>query len=283
MDTEQPLCYNYSNIPNERSDMIMSSDELNEPALTVSGLWFSYPDRLNVLQDVSLTVMPGERVGLIGPNGSGKTTFFLQVCGVLKPSAGEIVVLGKPVLNGDFRSDVGLVFQNPDDQLFCPSVRDDVAFGPQNMGLSKEEVEARVMEALSVVGALELANRPAHHLSEGEKRMVSIASVLAMQPRLLIYDEPNANLDIRSRRRLIRLLQASTETILIASHDLELVLEVCDRVVLIDNGHIITDGNPSEVMGNSKLMEAHGQEKPHSLVPHQIPHEQSISGDVFRS
>lgn len=247
-------------------------ESLSEPALAVSGLWLSYPDGPNVLHDVSLKVMPGEWVGLIGPNGAGKTTFFLGICGVLKPSAGEIVVLGKPIVNGDFRPEVGLVFQNPDDQLFCPSVRDDVAFGPRNMGLSKDEVEARVPEALSTVGALELADRPAHHLSEGEKRMVSIAGVLAMQPRLVMYDEPSANLDIRSRRRLIRLLQASKETMLIASHDLELVLEVCNRVVLIDEGRIIADGNPHELMGNDKLMEAHGQEKPHSLVPHRVSH-----------
>jgi cobalt/nickel transport system ATP-binding protein len=249
-----------------------TEEELNRPALIVSNLCFSYPDKPDVLREVSLRVMPGERVGLIGPNGSGKTTLFLQICGVLKPSTGEIVVLDKPVLNGDFRSDIGLVFQNPDDQLFCPSVWDDVAFGPQNMGLSKSEVEARVKEALSSTGTVELARRPAHHLSEGEKRMASIAGVLAMRPKLLIYDEPSANLDLRSRRRLISLLQASEETTLIASHDLELVLEVCNRVVLIDDGRIITDGNPHEVMGNEKLMKAHGQEKPHSLVPHQIPH-----------
>jgi len=274
VDMRQPLCYNDSDMPDERLRLavVMSPEELIDPVLTVSGLWFSYPDRPNVLQEVTLRVLPGERVGLIGPNGSGKTTFFLEVCGVLKPSAGEIVVLGKPVRNGDFRSDIGLVFQNPDDQLFCPSVWDDVAFGPQNMGLSRDEVEARVTEVLSAVGVVELTNRPAHHLSEGEKRMVSIATVLAMRPQLLIYDEPSANLDIRSRRRLIRLLQASKETILIASHDLELVLEVCNRVVLIDDGRIIADGNPRSIMGNDKLMEAHGQEKPHSLVPHQIPH-----------
>ncbi len=259
-------------MPDERSDVTMLPQESVAPVLTVSNLCFSYPDKPNVLQAVSLQVMPGERVGLIGPNGSGKTTLFLEISGVLKPSAGEIVLFGKPVLNGDFRSDVGLVFQNPDDQLFCPSVRDDVAFGPQNMGLSKDEVEARVTEALSVVGAAELAARPAHHLSEGEKRMVTIAGVLAMRPRLLIYDEPSANLDIRSRRRLIRLLQASNETILVASHDLELILEVCDRVVLIDNGRIIADGKPRDIMGDDKLMEPHGQEKPHSLVPHQVQH-----------
>ena len=236
--------------------------------LTISGLYFSYPGGTRALEDVSLEVTRGERVGLIGPNGAGKTTLFLAICGVLEPSAGQIVVLGKPVTNRNFRPDVGLVFQNPDDQLFCPSVWDDVAFGLRNMGLLKDEVEARAAEALSIVGCVELAARPVHHLSEGEKRMVSIAGVLAMQPRLVIYDEPNANLDIRSRRRVIRLLQASKETMLIASHDLELILEVCDRVVLIDRGRIIADGNPREIMGDDKLMEAHGQEKPHSLVPH---------------
>ena len=241
--------------------------------LEIAGLHFSYPDGLEVLEDIYLRVMPGERLGLIGPNGAGKTTLFLQVCGVLPPSAGEITVLGKPVLNGDFRPEVGLVFQNPDDQLFCPSVQDDVAFGPGNMGLSKEEVETRVMEALSAVGCAELAGRPPHHLSEGEKRMVSIAGILAMRPKLVIYDEPSANLDIRSRRRLIKLIQASTGTILIASHDLELILEVCSRVVLLDGGRLVADGNPYEIMGDDRLMEAHGQEKPHSLVPHRIPHE----------
>lgn len=250
----------------------MPLDNLIEPVLSVAGLWVSYPDKPDVLKDVSLKIMPGERVGLIGPNGCGKTTLFMGICGVLKPSAGEVMVLGKPISNGDFRPDVGLVFQNPDDQLFCPSVRDDVAFGPQNMQLSEDEVEARVKEALSAVGALALADRPAHHLSGGEKRMVAIATVLAMRPRLVMHDEPSASLDIRSRRQLIRLIQESRETILIASHDLELILEICDRVVLMDDGHIVADGNPRRIMGDKKLMEAHGQEKPHSLIPHQTPH-----------
>ena len=250
----------------------MPPEDLKEPDLSAAGVGFSYSDKPDVLKNVSLTVMPGERVGLIGPNGSGKTTLFMVICGVLKPSAGEIRVLGKPVSDGAFLSDVGLVFQNPDDQIFCPSVRDDVAFGPQNMQLSKDEVEARVVEALSAVGALALADRPAHHLSGGEKRMVSVASVLAMRPRVVMYDEPSANLDIRSRRQLISLLQASQETILIASHDLELILEICNRVVLMDDGRIVADGNPHKIMGDDKLMEAHGQEKPHSLMPHQAPH-----------
>ena len=242
------------------------------PVLKVSGLNFSYPDGKQALEDIGLEILPQERIGIIGPNGAGKTTLFLQVCGVLKPSNGEITVLGKPVLNGDFRPDIGLVFQNPDDQLFCPSVRDDVAFGPNNMGLSKATVDARVVEALAAVGASELIDRPSHHLSEGEKRMVSIAGVLAMQPQLIIYDEPSANLDIRSRRRLIRLLKASQETVIMASHDLELILEVCSRVILIDKGRIVAEGKPHEIMSDDQLMEAHGQEKPHSLVPHKMPH-----------
>ena len=255
-------------------DMKYEMQQENRPitALAVSGLWFSYPDRPDVLQGINLEVMRGERVGLVGPNGSGKTTFFLSICGVLKPSAGEVVVLGKPIVNGNFCPEVGLVFQNPDDQLFCPTVRDDIAFGPQNMGLSKDEVAARVEEALSIVGGTKLADRSAHHLSEGEKRMVSIAGVLAMRPQLIVYDEPSANLDIRSRRLLIHLLQKSQETILVASHDLELILEVCNRVVLIDNGCIIADGDPNHIMNDDELMEAHGQEKPHSLVPHRVAH-----------
>ena len=238
----------------------------------VSGLSFSYPDKPGVLRDVSLKVSPAERVGLIGPNGAGKTTFFLLICGVLKPNVGDIALFGKPMVPGGFRPEIGMVFQDPDDQLFCPSVRDDVAFGPQNLRLSKEEVATRVEEALSTTGTLDLADRPPHHLSAGEKRMVSIAGVLAMRPRLVIYDEPSADLDIRSRRRLIHFLQTSQETILIASHDLELVLEVCDRVVLVDGGRIVVNGDPRAVMDDVELMEAHGLERPHSLVPHTEPH-----------
>jgi cobalt/nickel transport system ATP-binding protein len=245
---------------------------LKEPVLGVSGLYFSYPDKPDVLRDVSIEVWPGERVGLIGPNGAGKTSFFLLVCGVLKPDAGEILLFGKPVRPGKFHPEIGLVFQNPDDQLFSPSVEDDVAFGPLNMGLPPEEVKARVREALSITGVLELADRPPHHLSGGEKRLVSIAGVLAMRPKLVIYDEPTSNLDIRYRRRLIRFLQFSNETVLIASHDLEFILEVCDRVVLMDEGRIVANGEPRQMMGDVDLMEAHGLERPHSLIPHAEPH-----------
>jgi cobalt/nickel transport system ATP-binding protein len=247
----------------------------NGYALVVDGLTFSYPDNPGVLRDVSLTVKPGERVGLIGPNGAGKTTLFLSVCGVLKPEGGRILLFDEPLVPGRFRPEIGMVFQHSDDQLFSPSVRDDIAFGPQNLGLSKEEVAARVEQALSTTGVTDLADRPPHHLSGGEKRMVSIAGVLAMHPKLIVYDEPSANLDIRSRRRLIRFLKKTPEALLLASHDLELVLEVCDRVVLIDNGAVVINGNPREVMVDVTLMEAHGLERPHSLTPHsEVHHDQ---------
>jgi len=250
----------------------MSPNQTSMPALHISELHFAYSEESEVLHDINLEIMPGERVGLIGPNGAGKTTLFLTICGVLTPSKGEILALGRPVQNGDFRPEIGMVFQNPDDQLFCPTVRDDVSFGPQNMGLSKTDVEVRTHEALTAVDCLKLIDRPPHHLSGGEKRMVSIAGVLAMHPKLVVYDEPSANLDIRSRRRVINLLKASEQTVLISSHDLELILEVCGRVVLIDEGKIIADGTPRQIMSDDALMEAHGQEKPHSLVPHRSPH-----------
>ncbi|MBD2744948.1 ABC transporter ATP-binding protein [Coleofasciculus sp. FACHB-1120] len=240
-----------------------------EAALSISSLRFGYPKQEEIFQGLNLQIRPGERVGLIGPNGSGKTTLFLLICGILTPVSGEIQLFGKPVEMGEFRPEIGLVFQNPDDQLFTTSVRDDVAFGPENMNLDAEEVENRVRTALSVTGVGELIDRVPQNLSGGEKCMVAIAAVLAMQPQLILYDEPTANLDMRARRRLIQFLQNSQETYIVSTHDLEVILEVCDRVLLLDEGHLIADGNPHEVMGNKQLMEAHGLEKPHSLMPHQ--------------
>lgn len=225
-----------------------------------------------MLQGIDLTIQVGERVGFIGPNGAGKTTLFLLACGVLEPDSGQIELFGQNLTPGQFHPEIGMIFQDADDQLFSPSVWDDVAFGPQNLGLSPEQIDARVGEALLTAGVLELAQRTPHHLSAGEKRMVAIAGVLAMRPRLMIYDEPSASLDIRSRRRLIQYLQASSETQLIASHDLEFILEVCDRVVLLDGGRLIADGAPAEIMADVALMEAHGLEKPHSLIHHLVPH-----------
>lgn len=242
------------------------SDSQMQVAIAIQNLSFSYPNRQNVLQDINLTVRAGERVGLIGPNGSGKTTLFLLTCGILKPTAGKILLFDQPIVVSEFRPEIGLVFQNPNDQLFLPSVRDDIAFGPENMGLSATEVEERIHEAISLTGVQNLVERVPHNLSGGEKCMVAIAGVLAMRPQLVLYDEPSANLDMRSRRRLIQFLHTSQQTIMISSHDLELILEVCDRVLLLDRGQIIAEGNPHDIMRDRQLMEAHGLETPCSLT-----------------
>ncbi|MEB3338568.1 MAG: energy-coupling factor ABC transporter ATP-binding protein [Leptolyngbyaceae bacterium] len=239
--------------------------------IALSDLCFSYSDNPDVLRYINLNVHRGDRLGIIGHNGCGKTTLFLLICGVLIPRSGEIRLLNQLVEPGTFYPEIGLVFQNPDDQLFSASVRDDVAFAPQNIGLSEEEVEKRVTEALVVTGVQELAHRPPHHLSGGEKRMVAIAGVLAMHPQIIIYDEPTANLDLRARRRLIQFLQKSQETLMISSHDLEFVLEVCDRVILMNNGEIVADGFPYQLMNDAELMETYGLERPHSLRPHHHP------------
>ncbi|MEB3359863.1 MAG: ABC transporter ATP-binding protein [Synechococcales bacterium] len=260
--------------PSTSSAMTSAPDspDSREGAIAIHDLYFAYPDTDDVLKGISLTVQPGERVGIIGPNGAGKTTLFMALCGILVPTKGTVSLFGKPVVSGEFRPEIGLVFQNPDDQLFAASVRDDVAFGPENMGLEAAEVEARVTEALTLTGMGDRIDRPPHHLSGGEKRMVAIAGVLAMRPQLIIYDEPSANLDMRARRRLIQFLQQSPETMLISSHDLEFVLEVCDRVILISEGRAVANGNPKEIMGDVDLMLGHGLERPHSLVPHTEPH-----------
>jgi cobalt/nickel transport system ATP-binding protein len=259
------------------SPLATSPDQSSPTAIAIQDVSFSYPDKPNTLQNVNLTIQAGERVAIIGPNGAGKTTLFMSVCGVLKPRHGRIAVFGQPVVMGQFRSEIGLVFQNPDDQLLSASVWEDVAFAPQNMGLSEVEVHERVREALRLTGTTELANRPPHHLSGGEKRMVAIAGVIAMHPQVVIYDEPSANLDLRARRRLLNFLKTTTETLLISSHDLEFLLEVCDRVILMDEGAIIADGDPLTIMGNQTLMEAHGLEKPHSLIPHRQFHHDRTS------
>jgi cobalt/nickel transport system ATP-binding protein len=242
------------------------------PVLQVRDLAVSFPGRAGVLNRVDLDVAHGEKVGVVGPNGAGKTTLFLSIAGVVEPDRGSIEIAGNPVVPGRFRPDVGLVFQNPDHQLFCSSVAEDVAFGPRNLGLDEAEVARRVAAAMEIVGAGGLEDRVPHHLSGGERRMVSIATVMALEPALVIYDEPSANLDIRSRRRLVTYLQGAGQTQLIASHDLELILEVCPRAVLLDEGQVVADGPTRELMNDPELMGRHGLERPHSLIPHAEPH-----------
>jgi cobalt/nickel transport system ATP-binding protein len=241
-------------------------------ALSIRDLRFSYPEKPSVLSKVNLDVAPGEKTGIIGPNGSGKTTLFLLIAGILKPDSGSIALNGEPVKPGRFNPHFGMVFQNPDDQLFSVSVGDDIAFGLRNMGFGQEEIELRVGEMLESLEMSDLAERPPHHLSGGEKRMISLAGVRVMNPDIIALDEPDASLDSRSRRRLIGYVQSSDETMLIASHDLEFILETCSRIAVLDEGRICAYGDPTAVMNDFGLMEAHGLEKPHSLVPHSEPH-----------
>lgn len=238
------------------------------PLLAVSNLRYGYPGCEPVLRSVSTQICPGERVGLIGPNGAGKTTFFHMVCGLLQPQGGELWLGDRPIRPREFRPELGLVFQNASDQLFSLTVWDDLAFGPINMGLDDAQVAQRVEQALQLTGTTALAQRAPHHLSGGERRMVAIASVLAMAPQFVLYDEPSANLDLRARRRLITFLQQSDQSLMLSSHDLELVIEVCDRVLLLDEGCILADGSPTELMADQALMEAHGLEVPGILRGH---------------
>ncbi len=250
------------------TNLVTTAEQLSikTQAISLNSLCFSYEPERAILTDINLEITSGESVGLIGANGAGKTSLFLAICGILKPTYGEVRLFDRPIETGEFNPEIGLVFQNPDDQLFCPTVRDDIAFGLENIELSPEEVEARLNAALSLTGVTHLANRISHQLSGGEKCMVAIAAVLAMLPQIVLYDEPSANLDLRARRRLIKFLNSSRETTVISSHDLELIIEVCDRVVMLNQGRIVADGTPQEIMSNPSLMEVNGLEVPHSLT-----------------
>ncbi len=238
------------------------------PSLRVSGLAFAYPDGSPALAGVDLTVQPGERVALLGPNGAGKTTLVLQLNGVLRPSAGTVEVGGLPVVKEhlqEIRRRVGIVFQDPDDQLFMPTVWQDVAFGPQNLGLDHDAVAARVERALETVGMTGVVHRPPNHLSFGQKRRVAIAGVLAMEPEILVLDEPTSNLDPASRRELTELLTSLAITQLIVTHDMPYAAEVCERAMVIDEGRIVADGTTFDILGDQQLMRSHRLELPYGF------------------
>lgn len=241
-----------------------------ETVLDVRGLCFAYPQSPAALDGVTFTVTEGERIALVGPNGAGKTSLFLCLCGVLVPQSGSALVAGlnvrDPIQRKRLPGQVGIVFQNPDDQLFSTTVLDDVAFGPLNQGLPADEVRKRAEEALGRVGLAGVEERVPWHLSGGEKRRVALAGVLAMRPRVLLLDEPSMFLDPRGRRGLIELLNAVGGTQVIASHDLELVLRTCSRVLLLDAGKLVADGPARSILADTKLMEAHGLEVPASLA-----------------
>lgn len=234
-------------------------------ALEISDLHFTYPDGRKALDGVTLSMRPGERLALLGPNGAGKTTLALHVNGLLRGDRGAIR-LGELELSDDnlveIRRRVGLVFQNPDDQLFMPTVGEDVAFGPANLGLEGDELARRVDEALSTVEASELRARVPHHLSGGERRRASLATVLAMHPDLLVLDEPAAGLDPAGRRELIETMKDLEITQLVITHDLPLALELCPRALIMDRGRIVADGATAEIVADSELLARHRLEMP---------------------
>jgi cobalt/nickel transport system ATP-binding protein len=245
---------------------------MTSPVIAAQGLGLARPGGAKVLSGIDLALAPGERVGLVGPNGAGKSTLLLTLAGALTPTTGRVVLKGQTLRPGDFAPGVGLVFQDADDQLFSPTVAEDVAFGALNLGLTGGALSSAVATALDRTGMVHLADRPVHHLSGGEKRLACIAGMLVMNPEVLLLDEPSAALDLRNRRRLIALLAGLPQAMLIASHDLELILDLCPRVVLIDatpqGGCIMADGPARAILGDAVLMASHGQEVPHSLVPH---------------
>ncbi len=237
---------------------------IKNPPLQIKELSFGYDQRL-ILNQLNLNLLEGEKVGLIGSNGSGKTTLFMLVFGILSPHSGEIYIFDQKVEVGNFYPEIGVLFQNPDDQLFCPTVRDDICFGLENLGLEQQEIDTRLQEVIQLTNIEHLLDCIPYQLSGGEKCMVAIASVLAMRPRLILYDEPSANLDLKARRRLINFLKSSQQTIWISSHDLELILEVCDRILLLNQGRIIADGSPHKILSDRALMEKNHLEVPYSL------------------
>lgn len=233
---------------------------MNEPAVRIRNLSFAWPDGTQALQGVSLDVAQGERVALLGANGAGKSTLMLHLNG-LHPSRGEVEILGVPVVKKNHklvRQRVGLVFQNPDDQLFCPTVYEDVAFGPRNLGLSEDRVEEVVTHALAAVGLAGFEKRASLHLSLGEKKRVAMATVLSMDAQILCLDEPTAGLDPRGRREFTELMRSLRQTLLIVTHDLALARELCSRAVVLSKGRIAADYDVSSVLENSTFLREHG-------------------------
>ncbi|HUI66282.1 MAG TPA: energy-coupling factor ABC transporter ATP-binding protein [Bacteroidota bacterium] len=244
-------------------------------ALQVRALDYAYPDGTPALHGVTFDVEDGECVGIIGPNGAGKSTLLLHLNGLLPENGrGNVLVFGKAVTREtlhEVHQAVGLLFQDPDDQLFCPTVYEDVAFGPQQFGMDRAALDGAVRDALRQVGLEGFEKRSPHHLSGGEKQRVCLAGILACNPRILVLDEPTSDLDPRGRRELARLIKTLPAARVIASHDLELVLELCSRVFLLDGGEVVASGATSEILSNEQLMLTHGLEKPHSLQ-HRHPH-----------
>ncbi|CCH73318.1 energy-coupling factor ABC transporter ATP-binding protein [Nostocoides australiense] len=243
---------------------------MSTPVLDLRGVAFAYPDGHQALFGVDLHVHPGERVALLGPNGAGKTTLVLHLNGILTAGAGSVTISGLPVTKDnllEIRRRVGIVFQDPDDQLFMPTVREDVAFGPANLGLAREAIDERVESALRSVGMLDFADRPPHHLSFGQRRRVAVATVLAMEPEILVLDEPSSNLDPASRRELAEIITALGVTVLMVTHDLPYALQLCERSVVLSDGVIAADGATADLLTDAELLARHRLELPYGFDP----------------
>lgn len=233
--------------------------------LNIKDIQVQYPDGLKALHDVSLNVAKGQNVAVVGANGAGKSTLILSIVGIMLPQAGTITVAGMPVDKHnlkEIRKKAGVVFQNPDDQLFMTSVYDDIAFGPRNYKFTEAETAERVHASLAALGVEHLVERSSHKLSGGEKRRIAIAAVLALQPELLLLDEPTSFLDPKARRRLIETLAKLPLTKLIATHDLDMVLDFCERVIVLKEGRVFAEGIPQQILLNEELMQASGLELP---------------------
>jgi cobalt/nickel transport system ATP-binding protein len=238
--------------------------------VSLRGVHFAYPDGRTALRGVDLTVAAGERVAILGPNGAGKTTLVLHLNGIYLPSAGEVHVSGLRSCDGNLREirrRVGVVFQDPDDQLFMATVGQDVAFGPANLGFRGHELDRRVDTALAAVGMTHAAQRAPHHLSFGERRRAAIATVLSLAPDILVLDEPSSNLDPAARREVATLLRQLALTTIVVTHDLPYALEVCERSVILDGGAIVADGPTTEILADDELLAAHRLELPYGFRP----------------
>jgi cobalt/nickel transport system ATP-binding protein len=239
------------------------------PAIRLAGVGYAYADGHVALRDVDLTVAPGERIAVLGPNGSGKTTLVLHLNGILRPTTGTVEIDGLPLHDTDLaeiRRRVGIVFQDPDDQLFMPTVRQDVGFGPANLGVTGTDLDDRVTRALDAVGMTASAERAPHHLSLGQRRRVALATVLSMRPTVLVFDEPSANLDPFARRQLADIVTGLGHTTLVVTHDLLYAAELCPRSVILDGGTIVADGPTFPLLADRDLLAAHRLELPRSAI-----------------
>lgn len=244
-------------------------------AIKAEDVRFTYPDGHEVLKGLNCEIRPGEKVALIGPNGAGKSTFMSHLNGVQLATSGRLFINGSEITPQNLtaiRRMIGIVFQDPDDQLFCPTVFDDVAFGPLNLGLPRDEIKARVAEALQVVGLEGFEERSSFHLSFGERKRLALATVLSYRPDILVFDEPSTNMDPMNRRKLIHWLQHCDKTVLLCTHDLDIALEVCHRCLMLVDGKIVADGPSSEILHDRRLLERNNLELPLAVMTHELLH-----------